>query len=553
MYRRYKPKRKSSSHALPITAVLFTVVALLIWGFFAKWDDMVRYVKGDTVVVKDDTEANRNLDNLLADLSGDRPRLIKLAEDRTKRLGWIKSDETRRRFLWVLVSRLVDEGEWHTAKPIVPEVEAIAPVEGLDRIAALAKEKKDYEFQLKLDKQLQNRLVNEPAETTPLLLNSIRRYVDSCEQMDKKNEAYQALDILKRNQVNARLKSNPELAVEAAALKLRCAEVSGALQAEWDEVRNLLEGAGWPSCPATGKLLLNEASQSLKTAGRTKPELQAIQANLLKSLDSLLKFPDTDRRLPECYTLLGDVCYRLGQHEACVQYITLADAFARGYGVRDEALKEMELKHRRMRARANEARGAIAEAMVDYRYLLDNEKDQNEVFKSLSFMATHAQGEEKIVLLKRCWDMLKANESLVKSGQWSFAQIAKEIADFYVTRKSYAEAISWVKESVRIVEESNPDLTDGKALRARLNLALIERKTERNDGHAVERLKLVVRAIEQMDEESRAKLDAADPKLYADAVREFARTYLVMGGKYNEKIARQVIRKIKEPVPTKLR
>ncbi len=538
---------------MPITAVLFTVVALLIWGFFAKWDDMVRYVKGDTVVVKDDTEANRNLDNLLADLSGDRPRLIKLAEDRTRRLGWIKSDETRRRFLWVLVSRLVDEGEWHTAKPIVPEVEAIAPVEGLDRIAALAKEKKDYEFQLKLDKQLQNRLVNEPAETTPLLLNSIRRYVDSCEQMDKKNEAYQALDILKRNQVNARLKSNPELAVEAAALKLRCAEVSGALQAEWDEVRNLLEGAGWPSCPATGKLLLNEASQSLKTAGRTKPELQAIQANLLKSLDSLLKFPDTDRRLPECYTLLGDVCYRLGQHEACVQYITLADAFARGYGVRDEALKEMELKHRRMRARANEARGAIAEAMVDYRYLLDNEKDQNEVFKSLSFMATHAQGEEKIVLLKRCWDMLKTNESLVKSGQWSFAQIAKEIADFYVTRKSYAEAISWVKESVRIVEESNPDLTDGKALRARLNLALIERKTERNDGHAVERLKLVVRAIEQMDEESRAKLDAADPKLYADAVREFARTYLVMGGKYNEKIARQVIRKIKEPVPTKLR
>lgn len=156
-------------------------------------------------------------------------------------------------------------------------------------------------------------------------------------------------------------------------------------------------------------------------------------------------------------------------------------------------------------------------------------------------------------MLKRCWDMLKTNESLVKSGQWSFAQIAKEIADFYVTRKSYAEAISWVKESVRIVEESNPDLTDGKALRARLNLALIERKTERNDGHAVERLKLVVRAIEQMDEESRAKLDAADPKLYADAVREFARTYLVMGGKYNEKIARQVIRKIKEPVPTKLR
>lgn len=553
MYRRYKPKKKNTSHALPITAVLFTVAALLIWGFFSKWDDMVRYVKGDTIVVKDNTEANKNLEALLADLSGDRPRLIKLAEDRNKRLGWISSDETRRRFLWVLVSRLVDEGEWQTAKPIVPEVEAIAPVEGLDRIAALAKEKKDFDFQLKLDKQLQNRLVNEPAETTPLLLSSIRRYVDTCEQMDKKNEAYQAMDMLKRSQVNARLKANPDQAVEAAALKLRCAEVSGALQAEWDEVRNLLEGAGWPSCPATGKLLLNEAAQSLKNANRTKQELQAIQANLLKALDSMLKYPDTDRRLPECYTMLGDVCYRLGQHEACVQYITLSDAFARGYGVRDEALKAMEMKHRRMRARANEARGAIAEAMVDYRYLLDNEKDQAEVFKCLSFLATHAQGEEKILLLKRCWDMLKQNEALAKSSQWSFAQIAKEIAEFYVAQKSYAEAISWVKESVHIVEESNPDLTDGKALRARLNLALIERKTERNDGHAVERLKLVVRAIEQMDEESRAKLDAADAKLYADAVREFARTYLVMGGKYNEKIARSVIRKIKEPLPTKIR
>ena len=553
MYRRYKPKRKNTSHALPITAVLFTVAALLIWGFFAKWDDMVRYIKGDTIVVKDNTEANKNLEALLADLSGDRPRLIKLAEDRNKRLGWIAGDATRRRFLWVLVSRLVDEGEWLTAKPIVPEVEAIAPVDGLDRIASLAKEKKDFDFQLKLDKQLQNRLVNEPAETTPLLLNSIRRYVDTCEQMDKKNEAYQAMDMLKRSQVNARLKANPEQAVEAAALKLRCAEVSGALQAEWDEVRNLLEGAGWPSCPATGKLLLNEAAQSLKNGNRTKQELQAIQANLLKALDSMLKYPDTDRRLPECYTLLGDVCFRLGQHEACVQYITLSDAFARGYGVRDEALKAMELKHRRMRARANEARGAVAEAMVDYRYLLDNEKDQAEVFKSLSFLATHAQGEEKIMLLKRCWDMLKQNDALAKSSQWSFAQIAKEIADFYVAQKSYAEAISWVKESVRIVEASNPDLTDGKALRARLNLALIERKTERNDGHAVERIKLVVRAIEQMDEESRAKLDAVEPKLYKDAVREFSRTYLVMGGKYNEKVAAQVIRKIKEPLPTKIR
>ena len=66
----------------------------------------------------------------------------------------------------------------------------------------------------------------------------------------------------------------------------------------------------------------------------------------------------------------------------------------------------------------------------------------------------------------------------------------------------------------------------------------------------------MVRAIETMDKEdkeTRAKLEEADPKLYKDAVREFARTYLVMGGKYNEKLAREVIRKIKESLPAKVR
>lgn len=553
MYRRYRPKRKNSSHALPIAAVSLTLVSLLTWGYFSVGDDIISHFKGKTIVVADDTEANANLDRLLTDLSGDRPSLLRLAEDRTLRMGWIKSEETRRRFLWVLASRLVDEGEWATVKPIVPEVEAIAPIEGLDRIAALAKEKNDFDFQLKLEKQLQNRLVHEPAETTSLLLNSIRRYVETCEQMDKKNEAYQAMDILRREQVSARLKGKPELAVEAAALKLRCAEVSGALQAEWDEVRNLLEGAGWPDCPATGKLLLNEASRSLENPARRKEELQAIQANLLKALDSLLKFPDTERRLPECYTMLGDVCFRLAQYDQCVQYLTLSDAFARGYGIKDQALRDMELKHTRMRARANEARGALAEAVVDYRYLLEHESEPKAVFKCLSFLAEQAQGEERITLLKRCRDMMKENEALKKDSKWSFADIAKEIADYYVAAENYSEAIQWVKESVTITEEAHPDLTDGKALRARMNLALIERKTEKNDNQALERLKLVVRAIEQMDEATRAKLDETDAELYAEAVREFARTYVVMGGKYNEKVARQVIRKIKEPLPTKIR
>jgi hypothetical protein len=110
-----------------------------------------------------------------------------------------------------------------------------------------------------------------------------------------------------------------------------------------------------------------------------------------------------------------------------------------------------------------------------------------------------------------------------------------------------------VKESVAIDEETYPDLTDGKVLRARMNLALIERKTEKNDEQAVERLKRVVRTINEMDEATRAKLNENDPKLYADASREFARTYLIMGGKYNEKLARDIVKKIKEPLPAKTR
>ena len=146
MYRRYRPKRKNTSHALPIAAVSLTLISLLTWGYFAVGDDIVSHFKGKTIVVADDTEANANLDRLLTDLSGDRSSLLRLAEDRTVRMGWIKSEEVRRRFLWQLASRLVDEGEWATVKPIVPEVEGIAPIEGLDRIAALAQQKNDFDF-----------------------------------------------------------------------------------------------------------------------------------------------------------------------------------------------------------------------------------------------------------------------------------------------------------------------------------------------------------------------------------------------------------------------
>jgi hypothetical protein len=83
-----------------------------------------------------------------------------------------------------------------------------------------------------------------------------------------------------------------------------------------------------------------------------------------------------------------------------------------------------------------------------------------------------------------------------------------------------------------------------------MELALIERKTGKNDWGAVVRLRDVVRAIESMSEDERARLDAADSRLYRTAVREYARTYLFTG---DTKLAKQVIRKIKESVPEKVR
>ena len=62
--------------------------------------------------------------------------MLELAENSRSRLGWIKNADTQRQFRWLLLSRLVDKGQWQEAVRILPEVETLAPVEGLDRMAA---------------------------------------------------------------------------------------------------------------------------------------------------------------------------------------------------------------------------------------------------------------------------------------------------------------------------------------------------------------------------------------------------------------------------------
>ncbi len=546
MYRRYKPRRKTSNHAIPLTAIGLTATALLLWGIYAKGSDIYHFFEGETIIVPDNSEANANLDKLMQDLAGDKPRLLELAATEKTRLGWVKDVNTRRQFRYFLVCRLIDMGQWDEAVRILPEVETLAPLEGLDRFAAAALEHEDYELQLRLDRELQDKAV-QSAEHTALLLSSIRRTAETCIRMNRKDQASSVIrSRLGMPAVFARL-STPELAAEAASLLMLCADNSEVKEPVLQMVRNTLEQAKWPLCPATSRLMLEEVSNTLRdNQNLSQPTLREIEAKLLHCRDAMLEYPDREHRLPKCYMMLGELRYRLGNYEGCAQALTLAAAFAEGYG---EMTPELQLNLSRVRSRANEARGAVEEAKADYRYLLERETDPKELFRCLTFLATHSEGEEKIQLLIRCWDMLSRDEKLALTDVMDRAGIAHELAKYYTGRQEYESAVRWVGECLSMVEAAHSDLTDGKVLRARLEHALILRKAKR-DSAAVLQLRDVVRAMEQMEDEQRAKLDAADAKLYKDAVREFSRTYLIMG---NKTLAKEVIKKIRESLPEKVR
>ena len=115
MNRRYRPPRKKSNHTVPLVAAGLTLGALLLWGLFAKGRDIITFFKGQTVIVASNEEANQNLERLMADLAGDKSRLLELAENSRSRLGWIKNADTQRQFRWFLLSRLVDKGQWEEA------------------------------------------------------------------------------------------------------------------------------------------------------------------------------------------------------------------------------------------------------------------------------------------------------------------------------------------------------------------------------------------------------------------------------------------------------
>ncbi len=546
MQRRYRPNRKTTSHAIPLTAIGLTAAALVLWFIYAKGDDIIRFFKGETIIVADNTEANDNLSRLLQDLSGDKAKLLELAENTKARLGWISNEATKRQFKWFLMSRLVDKEQWDEAVRILPEVESMAPVEGLERLAVAALQHGDHALQLRLDRQLQNKVIDMPDQTA-LLLRSIRRTVETSLKMHKTNDAVQAVAQLDRAPVLARL-TEPALAAEAAALQMMRADISAVKEPVLQLVRNILEQARWPLCPATSRLILEEVSNTLRDhPNLSQQALKEVETKLLRCRDSMLENPDKEHRLPQCYSMLGELRFRLADYEGCAQALTLAAAFAEGYG---EMTPEMQIRLCRIRSRANEARGMVSETMKDCRYLLENDSDKAEQLRCLTYLATHTEGAEKMDLLMRCWDRIKENPKLAEQGDAiNLPLIAKELSEYYAAKGEFKNAIKWVQETLRMVEASHPDLADGKVLRVRLNLALIRRKAK-EDTVAVRSMLDIVRAIEKMTGEQRAKLDAADAKLYKDAVREFARSCLLVGDK---RTAMSFIKKIKEPLPLKER
>ena len=545
MNRRYRPNRRNTNYTTPIAIVCFVAAALLLWFILAKGESIVQYFKGETVVKYDSSEANARLDKLMADLSGDKARLLELANNASTRLGWINDDVTRRQVRWFLLERLLDMGLWDEAVSILPEVEDIASLPNLDRLAEAALDHSDYEMQLRLDLKLQEQAINRPTETE-LLLRSIRRTAETCLKMHKSDEAIKVISRLDAPAVLARF-STPELAAQAADLQMLRVDASTVKEHALQLVRNILEQANWPSCKATSRLMLEEVSTALRdNPALPQASLKEIETKLMRCRDALLDHADREHKLPECYLILGELRLRIGNYEGCAQALTLANAFAEGYG---QSNLEWQLRVYRLRARANMARGAKVEALEDCRFLAEHESSPEGLMTALTYLSANVTGKERETVLARLWDTMKSQPKSTKADKEERARIAGEIMHLNIESGAMDQAVKWGVEAVKAAQAAYPVLSDGKALRMRLELALLYRR-KKEDSASLRLLREIVKDIESLDETARQALDNADRNLYSTAVREQARTYLLMG---DRDTAKNVVKKIKEGLPEKRR
>ena len=115
--------------------------------------------------------------------------------------------------------------------------------------------------------------------------------------------------------------------------------------------------------------------------------------------------------------------------------------------------------------------------------------------------------------------MMLQNSALVKKDSDFRSRIAHELAEYYTQKQEFNNALKWVQECTRMVEEVNPDLTTGKTLSARLNLALAQRKAQQ-DIVCFRTLRSIQSSIDQMSEEDKERLEKTTAKAFARKIRE---------------------------------
>ena len=544
MYRRFHSPRKGNT-VLPKLAIGLIGFSFLLWLLFSKGGAAADFFRGERVVVASSDEANATLTRLLGDLYGDKARLLDLAANARTRLGWISNRTTQQQLHVLLVSRLLDNELWNEAAALIPETLPYASVENLDRMAAAAAAHKDVDLEQKADRRLQELLLKSTGDTG-LLLRSIRRAAQGCIDAGRNDEAVRIISILDGPAVMARL-NTPELAVEAASLQMLRADVCEVKDPVLQQVRNILEKAKWPACEASAHLMLDEVANTLRDNPRLNAAgLKELEEKLLQCRKLMMEFPDRGHRMPDCYRMLGDLRIRLGDYEGCAQALSMAAAFMESYG---EMTPKLELELRRVRTKANLARGAEEDSLQDHKWLLEHETEPAETFKAIAYLIDHTEGAERAKLLERCWTFMDANPRIAQANAGARSKVAEALVEHYSTKQDYPNAIKWLRINRDLIEAANPNLTSGKTFQAKYDLALMLRKAKQ-DGSASAALYQICEAIEKMSDADRQKLDAAAPKLYRDAVREYARTRYIMGDNAR---AKAWVKKIKEGLPDRER
>ncbi len=546
LYRR-KSRRRSSNHFwLPILTIATLVVAACLGLYFLYENKIKVLLEGQPPIIEySDVEANANLTKLLGELSGSKSQLLELQDEWRAQLGWIKDDKTRKQFLWILMSRLMDKGEWERALRILPEVEHLASIEQINRLAVLAQQNNDLELQMRLDQRLQD-LAMQNSTKVDLLLRSIQRTTETAIRLKRTDDALKALARLEVPAIQARL-TRPEDAALAAYLLMQQAEISAVKEPILQKVRNILEAARWPDSPVTAQLIVQEASNAMRdNPAMDEARMRDILEKLSVSRDSMLGAKSEARFLPECYFMMGDLSYRLGDYEAAASALDMALAFAKGY---QKLSPEQHIAIIRLQFLVNDARGAVEEALLACRYLLEHDTDEQQKLRYLMFLAGKTEGEEKNKHLLTTWDILAEDAALAESNRAYRVRIARELSDYFKAQEKYSDAITWYKALLQLTQETHTELLDGLLFEMRIELALMQRKQEL-DTTARNGLQAIVSEIESLDEESRDTLDKNKPNLYKTAVRELSRTYLLMG---DSTTSRKLSRTIREGLPSKKR